>query len=54
MYKSGATGIATPVNSTIPAPAVAVTNNCGGSLLTASGFTGSLLWSTGETTDQSI
>ena len=42
-------GIATPVNSTIPAPAVAVTNNCGGSVLTASGFTGSLLWNTGET-----
>ena len=44
------TGIATPVNSTIPAPVVAVTNNCGGSTLTASGFTGTLLWSTGETT----
>ena len=33
-----------------PAPTVTVVNNCGNSVLTASGFTGSLLWSTGETT----
>ena len=26
-------------------------NNCGHSVLTASGFTGTLLWSTGETTE---
>ena len=33
-----------------PAPTVTIANNCGNSVLTASGFTGSLLWSTGETT----
>ena len=33
------------------APSVAVANNCGHSVLTASGFTGALLWSTGETTE---
>ncbi|MBL7744893.1 MAG: DUF4082 domain-containing protein, partial [Chitinophagaceae bacterium] len=32
------------------APAVSVVNNCGYSVLTASGYTGALLWSTGETT----
>ncbi|MBL7741152.1 MAG: DUF4082 domain-containing protein, partial [Chitinophagaceae bacterium] len=32
------------------APTVTVVNNCGNSVLTASGYTGSLLWSTGETT----
>jgi hypothetical protein len=34
-----------------PAPSVGVINNCGNSVLTASGFTGPLLWSTGETTN---
>src|SRR4029079_6323308 len=37
-------------NSTPPAPSVSVVNNCGTSTLTASGYTGTLLWSTGETT----
>jgi hypothetical protein len=32
------------------APTVTVENNCGSSTLTASGYTGSLLWSTGEST----
>ena len=42
-------GIAAP--KIIPsAPTVAVVNNCGHSVLTAGSFTGSLLWSTGETT----
>ena len=42
-------GEATP--KTIPAaPVVGVVNNCGNSVLTASGYTGTLLWSTGETT----
>jgi hypothetical protein len=36
--------------STVPPPNVAVANNCGNSVLTASGYTGTLLWSTGETT----
>ena len=31
------------------APSVSVANNCGNSVLTASGFTGSLLWSNGAT-----
>ena len=45
-----ASGIAAPL--VVPsAPIVAVTDNCGSSLLTASGYTGSLLWSTGETTE---
>ncbi len=43
-------GIAAPLNSSVVAPSVAVVNNCGNSVLTASGFTGSLLWSTGATT----
>ena len=33
-----------------PAPAVSVQDNCGESVLTASNYTGTLLWSTGETT----
>src|SRR4029078_12565081 len=36
--------------STPPAPSVSVGNNSGSSTLRASGYTGSLLWSTGETT----
>ena len=44
-----AQGIASPLTSA-PTPLVSVVNNCGNSVLTASGFTGSLLWSTGETT----
>ena len=42
-------GVATPL--TVPdAPVVNVENFCGYSVLTASGYTGDLLWSTGETT----
>ena len=42
-------GVAAP--KVIPsAPAVEVINNCGNSVLTASGFTGTLLWSNGATT----
>ncbi|HEY6506170.1 MAG TPA: N,N-dimethylformamidase beta subunit family domain-containing protein, partial [Chitinophagaceae bacterium] len=42
-------GLANPKE--IPAaPTVTVVNNCGNSVLTASDFSGSLLWSTGETT----
>ena len=42
-------GVAAP--KAIPsAPIVTVVNNCGSSTLTASGFTGSLLWSNGATT----
>lgn len=33
-----------------PAPVVRVENSCGHTLLTASGYSGALLWSTGETT----
>ena len=44
-----ASGTASP-NATPAAPSVAVVNNCGNSVLTASGFTGSLLWSNGATT----
>ena len=43
-------GIAAPVIKPT-APSVAVANNCGHCVLTASGFTGTLLWSTGETTE---
>ncbi|NVO02874.1 MAG: T9SS type A sorting domain-containing protein, partial [Bacteroidetes bacterium] len=44
-----ATIIAAPI--TIPsAPSVTVSNNCGTSTLTASGYTGTLLWSSGEST----
>ena len=38
------------IQSSVPPPNVAVTNNCGHSVLTASGYTGTLLWSTGENT----
>ena len=48
---TSASGSGTSAPKTIPsAPAVTVTNNCGSSLLTASSFTGSLLWSNGATT----
>jgi hypothetical protein len=40
---------ATPINSTIPAPTILLSNECGKSLLTAQNFTGSLLWSNNET-----
>ena len=42
-------GIATPLTAP-SAPTVGVVNNCGNSVLTASGYSGSLLWSTGATT----
>ena len=35
------------VNSIPPAPGVTVANNCGNSVLTATGYTGTLLWSNG-------
>jgi hypothetical protein len=38
------------INQTPAAPGVTVTNNCGSSLLTATGITGSVLWSNGATT----
>ena len=38
------------VNSAPVAPVVTVVNNCGSSLFTASGYTGTLLWSNGATT----
>src|SRR5699024_7385645 len=41
---------AAPSNKTVPAPTIKVTKNCGGSNLTAIGFTRILQWSTGETT----
>ena len=41
---------AAPSGSSVTAPTVTVVNNCGSSKLTASGYTGSLLWSTGATT----
>ena len=47
-------GVAAPNSSAVPAPVVGVTDNCGNSVLTASGFTGSLLWSTGATTTSII
>ena len=49
---SAGSAVSTPATLTVnaSAPAVAVTNNCGNSVLTAIGFTGSLLWSNGETT----
>ncbi|WP_320111887.1 T9SS type A sorting domain-containing protein [Draconibacterium orientale] len=37
-----------------PAPTVSVQDNCGESVLTASNYTGTLLWSTGETTESII
>ena len=39
------------VNPIPPAPIVTVANECGSSVLTASEYTGDLLWSTGETTE---
>ena len=42
--------VAAPTVSSLPVPTVDVVNNCGSSVLTASGYTGTLLWSTGETT----
>jgi glucose/arabinose dehydrogenase len=47
---SAGNGTAAPLNSTIAAPIVTVLNNCGTSVLSADSFTGTLLWSTGETT----
>ena len=45
-----ASGIAAP-NQSVSAPIVNVVDNCdGSSILTASGYTGTLLWSTGATT----
>ena len=38
------------VNAMPPTPGVTVTNNCGNSVLTATGTTGNLLWSTGAIT----
>ena len=43
-------GVAAPVSSAVPAPTVTVTNNCGNSVLTATGTTGTLLWSNAATT----
>ncbi|MEI9808794.1 MAG: hypothetical protein WDO16_13545 [Bacteroidota bacterium] len=40
-------GLATPKQIPV-APTVTVVDNCGNSVLTASGFTGSLLWSNGS------
>lgn len=45
---STGSGIAAPIAGPL-APSIAVTDNCGNSILTASGFTGTLLWSTGQT-----
>jgi len=48
---TSAPGSGTAAPKEIPvAPTVTVVNNCGSSTLTASGYTGALLWSTGETT----
>jgi hypothetical protein len=50
MYINSGSGVANPGNPP-NAPTVIVTDNCDGtSLLTATNFTGALLWSTGETT----
>ena len=43
-------GTAAPVSSSVPAPIVGVTNNCGNSVLTATATTGTLLWSNGAAT----
>ena len=43
-------GTAAPLTSAVDAPVVNVVNNCGNSVLTATGFTGTLLWSNGATT----
>jgi hypothetical protein len=46
-----APGSGTAAPKVIPnAPTITVENNCGNSVLTASNYTGTLLWSTGETT----
>ncbi len=37
------------VNAIPPSPIISTINNCGNSTLTASGFTGTLLWSAGQT-----
>ena len=48
---TSAFGSATAAPKAIPpAPGIAVVNNCGNSLLTATGVTGTMLWSTNETT----
>ncbi|MEP7375511.1 MAG: Ig-like domain-containing protein [Chitinophagaceae bacterium] len=47
---AAANGTAVPLSSTIIAPTVSIVDNCGNSVLTASGFTGTLLWSNGATT----
>jgi hypothetical protein len=47
---SPGSGIAAPLTSSVPAPTVTVTNNCGNSVLTATGTTGVLLWSNNATT----
>ena len=47
---SEGSGTASPLNSAVDAPIVEVVNNCNNSVLTASGYTGSLLWSNGATT----
>ena len=47
---SARSATAAPSGSYVAAPTVRVVNNCGSSILTASGYTGSLLWSTGATT----
>ena len=46
---SAGSGLAEPINSAVATPTVTVTNDCGSSILTASDFTGSLLWSNGAT-----
>ena len=48
----GSYTLATPITiqSSVPAPLVSIVDNCGSSVLTASEYTGTLLWSTGETT----
>ncbi len=46
-----ASAVAAPGPSSVPPPTVTVINNCGNSVLTASDYTGSLLWSTGAATE---
>ena len=43
-------GMAAPTGGTVTVPTVTVVNNCGNSVLTATGTTGTLLWSNGATT----
>ncbi|MEI9808793.1 MAG: hypothetical protein WDO16_13540 [Bacteroidota bacterium] len=51
MVCTGNPGTGTSAPKTIPvAPTVTVVNNCGNAELTASGYTGTLLWSNGATT----